>query len=201
MIGIQEARPARDRPWPVTGLRLVRLLMYWGLVLVFLALVSALAVAIVPRVLGFTTYVVYGGSMGDALPTGSVAIAGWTRATDVRRGDIVVVGTDVEGQRLPIAHRVTSVRPLRDQRIIQTKGDTNATADAQPFIVPDADRVMKVGFVVPLAGYAVHFIRTPLGWALAVMVPATLLCVFTVWGIWWPRSQPRQSLGTQRWTG
>jgi signal peptidase I len=176
MLG-QIVRPLRG------GLILVSLrhVLYWGVAGLLLAVMAALAVAVVPPVLGHRTYVINGGSMGGDLPNGSVAISDWVPASAVQTGDTIVVGMDVEGERLPKAHRVTRVDTLDDQRVVlQTKGDANSAPDPDVIVLAESDQVMKVHRHVPLAGYVVHFVRTPLGWALAVMLPAALICAATI---------------------
>ena len=190
--------------WPLSGGLLLTFLsraVHWGLVLLMAVAVAALALALAPRLFGFTTYVVYGGSMGGALPAGSVAMADWRPARAAGPGDIVVVGTDVNGERLPYAHRLESVRVYSGQVIIQTKGDANAAADPEPIILKDTDRVMKVHLRVPLVGYLVHFVQTSLGWVLAVLLPATLLCATILRDIWHPRGLQRRRVRAKRWAG
>ena len=149
-----------------------------------MAMIAALATAVVPGLFGYSTYVVCGGSMGEALPNGSVAIADWVPATAVQKGDTIVIGIDVEGERLPKAHRVTRVDTLGDRFVIQTWGDANAGPDPDLVVLAESEQVMKVQRHVPLAGYVVHFMQTPLGWALAIMLPAALLCAVTIRQIW-----------------
>ena len=174
--------------------------MYRAIVIVLLALVAALAVAVVPRFFGYETVVVGGGSMTDTAPNGSLVVARWRAAREVQLGDVIVVReADGGGQALPKIHRVISLEEHNGQILVRTKGDANQTPDPKVYILPE--RVLTRIYTLPHVGYLVSFVGTPLGWALAVMLPATLLCAFTVWGIWRPRSQERHSLGAQRWAG
>jgi len=161
-----------------------RRVLHWSVVALLLAVIAALATAVVPGLFGYSTYMVYGGSMGEALPNGSVAIADWVPATAVQKGDTIVIGVDVKGERLPKAHRVTRVDTLGGRFVIQTKGDANSGPDPDLVVLAESERVMKVQRHVPLAGYVVYFVQTPLGWALAVMLPAALLCAATIRQIW-----------------
>jgi len=70
---------------------LLRRLLYAAFVVVLVTLASALATAVVPRLLGYGTLVVQGASMGDAAPVGSLVIARWTEAGDVAPGDVILI--------------------------------------------------------------------------------------------------------------
>ncbi len=175
--------------------RVTKLLRRIGLcagIALLTVLTASLAVAVLPRLFGYTTYVVYSGSMGRALPTGSVAIADWVPAQAVVPGDIIVAGADLNGERLPRAHRVISVEAENGLRVLQTKGDANAAPDPEPVILDESARAMKVMWQAPLAGYLVHWVQTPLGWALAVMLPAALMCAAIIHGIWNPARKPNR---------
>ena len=93
------------------------------------------------------------GSMGSALPTGSLAITRPAPAAAVSVGDVVsVVGQD--GQR--VTHRVLqatqSSEPGSDEVSLLLKGDANASADHRPVAVTSVDSVV-VG--IPHAGRVV----------------------------------------------
>ncbi|MBI1886015.1 MAG: signal peptidase I [Chloroflexi bacterium] len=161
-------------------------------------LAAALATAVVPRLFGYDTYVIYGGSMGDALPDGSVAIAGWIEGDKVRPGDVIVVGTDTDGQRLPKAHRVESVWLQSGERVIQTKGDANSGPDPAPVVLGEDDRAMKVQRYVPWAGHAVHLVQTPPGWIVAVVMPSAVVCIAAIHGTW-AKARPKKRIEQERW--
>lgn len=190
--------------WPLRGglaLASLRLVLYWGIVGLLLAVIASLAIALLPRALGYTTYVVYGGSMGDALPNGSVAIADLVPATAVQPGDTILAHLGVDGERLPNAHRVIQVDRLDDRLVLQTKGDANSRPDPDLVVLAESDQVVKLLRHAPLAGHVVHFVQTPLGWALGVILPAALLCALTIGQIWAGGTPRRKGVGAQRWSG
>jgi signal peptidase len=138
-------------------------------VLLFVA-VGTLLAATLPSFRGFHTATIYGGSMGRALPAGSVAVS---RPVDVREldeGDIVAIGGHSSG--LPTFHRIVSIEDVDGRRILTTRGDANATNDPQPITVQGrGDRVV---YHIPWIGYFLAFARAQLGLALLVGLPCAL---------------------------
>jgi signal peptidase I len=137
------------------------------------AVIAAAVLAItVPAFAGMHSVTVYGGSMGDALPVGSVAVTRSVDAGDLKVGNIIAVGA--KAGTMPTLHRIVSLEDARGERLATTRGDANATNDAPIVIRGQGDRVV---YYVPFAGYALAFTRTLLGMLLLVL-PAV------VWVIW-----------------
>ncbi len=106
-----------------------------------------------------------------------------------RKGDLVIVHRAPVGQ-LAVGDVITFVSPHNNKqtithRIVQlpseasggwmvTKGDANPAADTP--ISPQAV-VGRVGQRVPFAGFAMDFVRKPLGLALAIYIPALWIIV------------------------
>lgn len=147
-----------------------------------LALIAVMGLAAVPRVFGYPTFVVTGGSMGDALPLGGIAITHSVAPADVRSGDIIVFKLN-EG-RPAVAHRVVDAESEPGQRVFVTKGDANQSADPSPVVIAASHDVLRVIGYIPLAGYVARFVQTPAGWALLVMLPSGLMCLDLVRGVW-----------------
>ena len=146
------------------------------------ALVLVLA-ASVPRLLGFGTFVVYGGSMSPALRPGDVALTRPVAPDDVRVGDIIAIRSSAEST--PVLHRVTAIEEVDGQRQFIIKGDSNESADPEPvLLLGSGDRVVQH---VPLAGYLTHFVGTPTGRLLFLVLPAIVLGGIVLWEIWRPR--------------
>lgn len=106
---------------------------------------------LVPTLLGYQRYVIEGGSMGDALPRGSIAYAETAATDDIRVGDVITYRPP--GATRLRTHRVTWIgRSASGQRVFRTKGDANRVADRPAFSLPH-DRQARVVMHVPLAGY------------------------------------------------
>ena len=152
-----------------------------------LVVVGALAVSLAPRLLGYSPVIVYGGSMADSVPVGSIAVTERVRPEDVGVGDVIVfhpptTSTDLSTDPSPLMHRVVAIREEEGQRVFQTKGDANATPD--PTEVALQETGSRVVYTVPYVGYLVNFAGTPLGWALLLFLPATYLGFTTLRSIW-----------------
>jgi signal peptidase len=148
-----------------------------------LVVVGALGASLAPRLLGYSSVIVYGGSMGDSVPVGSIAVTEKVQPEDVNVGDVILfhpLATSPDS--LPLMHRVVSVREEEGQRVLQTKGDANPTPD--PTEVALQGTGSRVVYTVPYVGYLVNLARTPLGWALLLFLPATYLGITTLRRIW-----------------
>ncbi len=132
-----------------------------------LCAVAILAFAFAPTLFGAEALIVTSGSMGDAMPTGSVAVTRLVEANAVSVGD--VISFRYPGSRSTITHRVIEVRTQPGGRVFRTKGDANPASDPVP--VPIAGRIHRVERVVPYAGRLVAFARTPQGGIVLFVVP------------------------------
>ncbi len=174
---------------------LLRRLLYGAFVVALVALAAALALAVVPRLFGYGTLVVYGGSMSQTMPNGSLVIVRQMAAADVELGDVIIVQEESEdGRALPKIHRVVSLDEEGGQLLVRTKGDANSTPDPNVYILPD--HVMTPAHTLPYLGYLVGFAVTPLGWMLLVAIPGTTLCLLTLRGIWSEGEKPATKPGT-----
>jgi signal peptidase len=117
-------------------------------VVVVLALLLAAAL-LLPAAFGLRGFAITGGSMGDALPAGSLAFDRSVPAGELDRGDVVTFVP--AGRGTAVTHRVVG----RDARGVITRGDANAGAD--PWRV--SGTVQRVAFHVTLAGRAVAATR------------------------------------------
>jgi len=131
-------------------------------------LVVALAIAI-PNAFGAKTVVVQSGSMEPSIHTGSLVFATPVAKEDIHIGDVISFNTNE--RKTVMAHRVVAVD---EQGRFRVKGDMNATVDAYP--VPYENVVGIVRFSVPLAGYAMGFVKTQHG--LIVVTYAMIILFF-----------------------
>jgi signal peptidase I len=108
---------------------------------------------LVPTILGYQRYVIEGGSMGEALPRGSIAYAETAATDSIRVGDVITYRPP--GATNLRTHRVNWIgRSGSGQRVFRTKGDANAAPDRPDFTLPHATQA-RVKTHIPLAGYAV----------------------------------------------
>jgi signal peptidase len=93
-----------------------------------------------------------------------------TKASDVRRGDIITF-RNPRNINQTITHRVVAT-PSRTTDTFQTKGDANQAADKP---IGASAIIGSVEYPIPKLGYVTDFIRRPLGLALLIYVPALLI--------------------------
>jgi signal peptidase len=147
------------------------------------AVLFAMAAGLVPRLLGYSPVIVYGGSMADTVPVGSIAVTKQVQPDDVSVGDVIVFYPPTTApDRSPLMHRVVSIREEDGQRLFHTKGDGNATAD--PWEMGIEGHGSRLVYAVPYVGYLVNFAGSPLGWTLLLLLPGTYLGFTTLRRIW-----------------
>ncbi len=116
-----------------------------------------------------TGFVVLSGSMEPAIGTGSVVVVQKASRT-FSVGDVITfkrAGGD------PVTHRVTSVKTENGETLYETKGDANATPDAS--LIKHTQVLGSVVWTVPHLGKAIAVGKTPAGFILMVIIPATLV--------------------------
>jgi signal peptidase len=118
------------------------------------ALVAAYAVLLA---IGFRPVAVYSGSMRPTLGVGSLAVDRVVPASSVRVGDVITFNDPYTKGRL-VTHRVAQIVPTKQGLAYRTKGDANPARD--PWAIRLNDRVGRVAFHVPLAGYLLYYAHT-----------------------------------------
>lgn len=147
-------------------------------VVVLLAVVIPFVVYAVPGVIGASeSYVILSGSMEPEMSPGDAVIVDDRGAGSISEGDVITFSR--EGSDTVVTHRVVDVREESGERAFETKGDANDQADREP--VPAEDVVGTVVLTIPLIGYVVHFVNTPLGFAATVLLPIGLFVLSEVW--------------------
>src|ERR1700674_4184074 len=70
---------------------LVRRLLYGVFVIALIALLGALSLVAAPRLFGYGTLIVQGGSMGESIPIGSLVFTQSLGAENVQLGDVILI--------------------------------------------------------------------------------------------------------------
>jgi signal peptidase I len=134
---------------------------------------------------GFRPVVVYSGSMRPTLGVGSLAVDRVAAARSVRVGDVITFNDPYVTGRL-VTHRVARIVPTEHGLAYRTKGDANTTRD--PWAIRLDDKVGRVAFDVPLAGYVLWYAHTREIRALLLAVFAAFVLVAALRRIW--RNEP-----------
>jgi signal peptidase len=148
---------------------------------------SILLAAALPLAFGAHSMVVRSGSMTPAIRTGDVIVVGSIAPTEAGVGDIVTF-QDPDGSGRVLVHRVRAIQRRGNQVAVTTQGDANTTREH--WRVPVDGTIGRVLYRVPALGFAVSWISSPLGRIGLMIVPALLLAVSLLVGIWRPRLEP-----------
>jgi signal peptidase len=137
---------------------------------------------LVPALLGFQRYVITSGSMTGTYDRGSLVFDRVVPTSSVRAGDVITFRPP--GQVGLVTHRILSVRTVRGQRVLRTKGDANPMPDAWgAFALHGADQA-RVAFHIPYAGFAIAALSERAVRMLVIGGPALLIALVTLAGLW-----------------
>jgi len=143
--------------------------------LMMLVIVGALVLLLAPRLLGANLLVVLSQSMEPNIPMGAIVVSQPdTAANEIEVGDVITFNAmGPNGDPALITHRVVEVLGSDSGIRFRTQGD--AVEDPDMTLVSSSNLVGRVWFSLPLAGYVVAFIRTPVGYLVLIGLPALLL--------------------------
>jgi signal peptidase I len=131
------------------------------------------ALTLIPAALGYRRYVVEGGSMGTAIPRGSLVLDEPVRPADLKVGDVITYATP-HGAR--VTHRIVAIGRGRTFR---TKGDANPTRDPWAVTVTGHTQA-RVALDIPLVGYAYAALAVRAVRIVVLGVPALLIALAAV---------------------
>jgi signal peptidase I len=106
---------------------------------------------------GYKPISVYSGSMVPTVQVGGLAVDRVVSARDVRVGDVITFQDPYVRGRL-VTHRVIRIFRTPHGLAYRTKGDANAVRD--PWTIALPDRVGRMSFSVPYAGYVLWYAHT-----------------------------------------
>lgn len=124
-------------------------------VIILIVLTSFAMILFVPQLFGYKNYVVVSGSMEPTIPVGSAIYVKSFEFEEYQIGDIISYNVN---DNTIITHRIVDI--TSNNQFI-TKGDANDTNDISP--VDFNNIIGKEVFCIPLLGYLIYYIKTPLG--------------------------------------
>jgi len=112
------------------------------------------------------------GSMEPAIPTGSIVFI--YPQNSYKEGDIITFRPDGSRLALPVTHRIVgALQDDNDEPYFVTMGDNNQGEDASPVYTEDI--YGKVILHIPFLGRLLEFAKTPIGFAVLIIIPALLV--------------------------
>jgi signal peptidase I len=123
----------------------------------------------------YSFFVVQSGSMEPTIAKGSLLLVHPEK--NYQKRDIITFYTtnsDTPGNsQTVITHRISEIKQTGQKKTITTQGDANNTPDKDT--VNNFQVIGKVILWIPFAGYPIGFIKTPIGFTLLIIIPATIL--------------------------
>jgi signal peptidase len=143
------------------------------------------ALLLLPAVLGWQRYVIVSGSMSGTYDRGSLVLDEVVPVAALRVGDVITYRPPAgSGPAGLVTHRIVEIsRDKLGGLRFRTKGDANQAADPWTFSLkgPEQARV-KLG--IPKAGFAVAALSDRRWRMLIVGLPAALIGLMSLVGIW-----------------
>lgn len=87
-------------------------------------------------------------------------------------GDVITFASKTQN-KIPITHRIVEMRVDTGNPVYITKGDANEEADTRE--IKQSEIIGRVLIDVPYLGYAVATAQTPWGFAILIIIPASLI--------------------------
>lgn len=155
-----------------------RILNGIGIAVLLLLMAAGVFIYVAPH-FGWQVEAVRSGSMAPEIERGTLVVAQRVNPEMIAVNDIIIFRPVGVGEN-NICHRVIVVEnsPLQ----FRTKGDAEKNPD--PFVVPARNLVGRVFYHLRWIGYAVLFIKTPVGFLLTVVVPGLVIigiCLKSIW--------------------
>ena len=117
----------------------------------------------------YKLFTVMSGSMEPNVHVGSVAVV--KPISHYQVGDVITF--QGAGKADKTTHRIYSIANSGNQSIYTTKGDANDSPDGTP--VYENQIIGKEFVSVPLLGYVLKYIKTPVGLVLIIIIPAAII--------------------------
>ena len=137
--------------------KMTRATSIMGTVILLFGLTVLLGASI-PMFFGYHWLTVYGGSMGDSIPAGSIALMENVPADDLAVGDVIL--REANGGP-PFVHRIISIEESNGQQLVITQGDANDSPDVD--LLRLEGRGERVVLDVPYLGRIFHSLRSTTG--------------------------------------
>lgn len=146
------------------------------------ALLALVLLGLLPNLGWYRTETVLSGSMKPYFSPGDIVVVTPEPISDVRVGQVISYHIPV-GDHHVQSHRVTKVVRGGAHPLVRTKGDANTAPD--PWLARlNGTTAWQVRAVVPKAGWAIVWLRTPALRKAAIFGVPLLLALLGLWRIW-----------------
>lgn len=146
------------------------------------ALLALVLLGLLPNLGWYRTETVLSGSMKPYFSPGDIVVVMREATRDVRVGQVISYHIPV-GDHHVQSHRVIKVVRGGSHPLVRTKGDANAAPDPWTARL-NGSTAWQVRAVVPKAGWAIVWLRTPAIRQFAIFVVPLLLAILGLLRIW-----------------
>lgn len=154
------------------------------------ALLALVLLGLLPNLGWYRTETVLSGSMKPYFSPGDIVVVTPEPTRDVRVGQVISYHIPV-GDHHVQSHRVIKVVRAGDHPLVRTKGDANAAPDPWTARL-NGGTAWEVRAVVPKAGWAIVWLRTPAIRRLAIFAVPLLLAILGLLRIWGAPGEPER---------
>lgn len=157
----------------------MKILLKIAEITVFLVIIAILFIAaspILPTKDIISSYVITSGSMEPTIMTGSLVLTRGIDPSSIQKDDVITFTQPTDNENI-VVHRVIE-KTGGDVFSFQTKGDNNDAVD-QWTVMPGHIKG-NVAFSIPYIGYIISWLKTPLGFAIGMGIPALLLVALQI---------------------
>lgn len=151
---------------------------------------TLLAAVLLAHVAGYSARTVVSGSMEPNIRVGDMVLNRSVGPLQAKPGDVISFRDPANMHRI-ITHRVQRVRVEGLRAKFVTKGDANEASER--WQVPIDGTIGQVELRIPKVGYALNFVRSPVGRIGFLALPALLLAASLLIAIWRPEAEPQQA--------
>jgi len=145
---------------------------YYSLLTMLIFLVVLFACSMLPISGNYKMMTVLSGSMEPAIKTGSIVVS--KSFNDYKIGEVITFKNDGGGD-IPTTHRIVEMEVAKGVPIYTTKGDANNAADGKRIYKKQI--IGKVVLNIPFLGYAINFVKKPIGFLLVIIIPAGIIII------------------------
>jgi len=143
---------------------------YYSLLTILISLAVLFIGSMFPIPGNYKIMTVLSGSMEPAIKTGSIVVS--KSFSDYKIGEIITFQLS-SANKTPTTHRVVEMEVIEGNPLYTTKGDANNAPDREE--VNQKQIIGKVVLNIPFLGYAVNFVKKPIGFLLIIIIPAGII--------------------------
>jgi signal peptidase I len=155
--------------WPLSVHRLSKI--KWIGIWLFAGIV-VLGFVLHSSVRSYTVHTVVSGSMGRAVPRGSLIVSKKLSSAEYALGDVIVFPLPSHPTN-SVTHRIVRIGVEPGKRVLATQGDTNPNGDG--WTIPPGMVIGKVVGIIPLVGYLPIALQTKAGYCVGVVLAFVLV--------------------------